>query len=640
MASAVTPAAVHSPVCWSPDGRWLACTLVTRDDLGPLTPGWLFRTSEGAAARRSPGRSIQTARSYRLYAIEVGTGGSVLIASSPDPLTAPGWRQDGGALAYGRLLPGRVGPSRLEIVIKEGVQQRKSLATYVVAESLCEASLLPSMAPVWSPDGRYLAVPGPQPSAFLVLRADNGQVMKSVENGSWPSWSPDGSRLAYVRNGGGDTLQVIEGGFGPSRQVAELGQTFQPPLWSRDGKSVLTVSRRSMQRGPTPFWLTELVRVQIDSGTVESTARLSTDAFGRDHKSPTTSYSLAQDRDDLFYANDVEGQPSTVVWFRPRSGETFNRFHPVDFVLRLGGLALSPGGKVLALRFGSPGPGMPAGLWDSGSMRFSPLVPDDACRVEWLRLLIESTMPLLRGAMPAAAVQGRAVERATVLPIPGEIPQNQELAVRLRQIGRIGRPLCDRPVGAAPGDPAVDVFLDEARLFFDYLRDDFPAALTALEALEGHTATPDHLLRLLSLRGQIFLGMGEPERAIDVVTYLLGQDQRRPRQLETTPAGFAWAETPAQDSGWPSYLNQRLQDRRKARASSTEASDDPLRNRNLEVPGIAPGLVVPFDRRADGLRQFDVIPFQRQGGERFPPPPPPFVPDERLRFQHQPIAPR
>jgi hypothetical protein len=242
--------------------------------------------------------------------------------------------------------------------------------------------------------------------------------------------------------------------------------------------------------------------------------------------------------------------------------------------------------------------------------------------------------------MPAAAVQGRAVERATVLPIPGEIPPNQELSVRLRRIGRVGRPLCDRPVGAAPGDPAIDLFLDEARLFFDYLCEDFPAALASLEALERQTASPDRLLRLLSLRGQIFLGMGEPERAIDVVTYLLGQDQRRPRQIESTPAGFAWAESPGQASGWPSYLNQRLEDRRKARASSTEAPDDPLRNRNLEVPGIAPGLVVPFDRRADGLRRFDEIPFQDQRGERFPPPPPPFVPDERLRFQHQPIAPR
>ena len=95
-----------------------------------------------------------------------------------------------------------------------------------------------------------------------------------------------------------------------------------------------------------------------------------------------------------------------------------------------------------------------------------------------------------------------------------------QVGPRLRRLGRLARPLCERPADAAPAPPALQALLDEARLFFDYLREDYRAALDSLERLEARTSSPDERLRLLSLRAQIFLGQGATDRAAETIAFL------------------------------------------------------------------------------------------------------------------------
>ena len=102
-----------------------------------------------------------------------------------------------------------------------------------------------------------------------------------------------------------------------------------------------------------------------------------------------------------------------------------------------------------------------------------------------------------------ATVGGEPVARPSLLPIPGELAEQNPVAIRLRRLGKIGRGLLDQPAtandSAATGDLPGDS-TDEHRLLFDYLRGDYAAASADVEILESRAGSEDLRFRLLSLR--------------------------------------------------------------------------------------------------------------------------------------------
>ncbi len=331
-------------------------------------------------------------------------------------------------------------------------------------------------------------------------------MLKVLEGASRPSWSPDGTKLAFVQAGDHEWLHVIDTNFGPPRPLVGLGRTSQPPSWSRDGRWVMAVAhleRVAAVRGAEgPSSQTDLIRAQVDGGKYEPVANLASDPGGSGRWNGSW-FSLDRAGEELFFTSDVEGQPSVIAWFRPRDRVTLKKDNPIDFAVRVVGLAVAPAGKVLALGAGASPPFAAPGLWNlattTASDRFRAIVPDDATRVEWLTNLIAAARPPL-GRLPAAVVGDRTAERPTLLPVPGEVPGNDEILTILRRLARTGRPLCDRPPDAPPAGPELLAFLDEARLFFDFAREDYAAALASLEAIEARTTSPEHRLRLLSAR--------------------------------------------------------------------------------------------------------------------------------------------
>ena len=136
-------------------------------------------------------------------------------------------------------------------MIQEAPDRQRVVLERVANEFHARAGDLPGLALAWSPDGRYLAVPLFQLTLSLgIIRADNGRLLKSIDNAYLPAWSPDGTKLAFVQGGDVESLQYIDQSFGPPRKLADIGQTSQAPVWYRDSRSVAVLARKTTPATP------------------------------------------------------------------------------------------------------------------------------------------------------------------------------------------------------------------------------------------------------------------------------------------------------------------------------------------------------------------------------------------------------
>lgn len=95
----------------------------------------------------------------------------------------------------------------------------------------------------FSPNGRWLAVTGSDEAndrSIYVFTRSTGRVHDLAADGGWPSWSPDGKRIAYggnvsVRQEEPTVLHVV-GADGEKNH--RLTATSGPPLWSPHGRLV------------------------------------------------------------------------------------------------------------------------------------------------------------------------------------------------------------------------------------------------------------------------------------------------------------------------------------------------------------------------------------------------------------------
>ena len=553
---------LHAPMPWSPDGNWIAYTVEVRPMARVLKTGWLF---EPAAEPARSARSTPTG--YRLWATRADSGASALLDESAGPITAPAWSPDGRAMAFGRIVPEAEGAGRFEVVVLEGPTRRRVISSRALPRIDAEASLMPAQAIAWSPDGRYLAVPQFSPQGLAILRADNGRLVNAINDAFLPSWSPEGGRLAFYVRGAGDSLYMVESAIGQPRMLVEVGQAGQAPAWARDGMSLIVVARRSIPRGAEPPGdQADLLRVQVNTGAVEAIRAFSTEpVLGRDRSVEGVTFALDRDGDNLFSSTVVDGQPNQVVWCHPRENTVYKRFSIVDHSAAMGSLSLSPDGRTLAARIGPVDRLSAPALCDleSSDLRSRLLTPDDSSRVEWIACLVASARSIL-AALPVASTEPKTpaatrIDRPNILPILTEFEPNSDPTYRLRRIGRLGRPLCDRPADAPPADPELAPILAEARLFFDYLREDYAAALESLEALEARADTPQDRARLQVIRVQIFLNRGEIERARKAIAYLKDREPGPTRRLEWAGGNYQISEEPTTGRGWPDYLALRAE---------------------------------------------------------------------------------
>jgi WD40-like Beta Propeller Repeat len=554
---------LHAPMPWSPDGKWLAYTVEVRPIERILQPGWLLESpTVPSTVTTAPGPPT----AYRLWATRRDTGASVLLEESSLPLTAPGWSPNGRALAFGRVVAESDGTGRFEVVILDGTNRRRVISSRPLPEISAEASRLPGQAIVWSPDGRHLAVPQLSPLGMAIIRADTGRQVSAVNDAFLPSWSPDSTRLAFFIRGTGDTLNCIDSPNGTPRMLAEVGQASQAPAWTRDSLTVVVVARKALPRGAEPPGdLAELIKVRVDNGQFTTLRTLAGEGvIGRDRSIQGVSIAMDAEGENLFCSMVVEGTPRQIIWFKPKDDAVHDRIPILDLTTPMGSLSLSPDGQTLAVRIGSVDRITAPALCDveRRDRRIRLIAPDDASRIEWIATLVASARSIL-AMLPSVSPEPKSppnnpLDRPSLLPIAGEFEFNADPMTYLRRIGRAGRPLCDRPPGSPPADPKVTALLNEARLFFDYLSENYSAALTSLEALEEQVQTPDQRVRLLAIRAQIFIAQGKVESAEHTISYLRELPRKPGRMIEWNGSGYV-VSAPEQVSGqgWLDYLAWR-----------------------------------------------------------------------------------
>lgn len=109
----------------------------------------------------------------------------------------------------------------------------------------------------WSPDGRWIAFTSARTGQGDLYLLDAHQIdqaprrLTNVADGSelYPTWSPDGTRLAFVAHSDkGDGIWLIEDlSTGSARQLFSFGHTQTRPSFSPDGKRLAFYSNHVVQ---------------------------------------------------------------------------------------------------------------------------------------------------------------------------------------------------------------------------------------------------------------------------------------------------------------------------------------------------------------------------------------------------------
>ena len=227
----------HDPH-WSPDGQWIAY-----GSWGGAegTAGLRITSPDGTSNRLLlPGEppngvawSPDSSRlSYldgeegtpaSLFVVDIETGNSILLIEDAALYTATDWSFDGQWISFLAWDQGGVRTIR-----SDGSESHR-----VFEEGEWHS------APEWSPTENVLAFSS---EGEIVVSDPRGEEVSVLTTGSYPTWSPDGQKLAFARSDDIWTLDLTTGL--EERLTEERLQNDTEPTWSPDGSTISFVRTR------------------------------------------------------------------------------------------------------------------------------------------------------------------------------------------------------------------------------------------------------------------------------------------------------------------------------------------------------------------------------------------------------------
>jgi TolB protein len=253
----------------------------------PIYADWKARGADALAAGSlgSSGDGRQEAR-FRLYDVnkQGALGGSAFVTSTP-MLRAAGHRI--ADAIYEKLIgePG-IFSTRIAYVLKGGAG-RFELQIADADGQNAQAALIskePIISPTWSPDGSnlaYVSFENKKPVIYVhsLISGKRIAVANFKGSNSAPAWSPDGNKLAVVlsKEGGSQIFTVNANGSGVRRLTTSNGINTEPNF-SPDGQFIYFTSDQG--GSPQIYRIAanggDAQRVTFD-GTYNVTPRLSPD---------------------------------------------------------------------------------------------------------------------------------------------------------------------------------------------------------------------------------------------------------------------------------------------------------------------------------------------------------------------------
>ncbi len=192
---------------------------------------------------------------FGIYIKLIGAGRPLQLTTNPAEDVSPAWSPDWRTIAFLR----RLDRDRNELLLIPalGGTERKLAETLIVDYT---NDRLASLA--WSPDSRWLAVSHREDGdlaegLFLVstLTGEKRRLTRPPPNFSGdfkPAFSPDGRAVAFSRLRGVSLSDVyllsLSGNYEPAGEARRLrtgGRWARNPVWTRDGRHVLYISRSS-----------------------------------------------------------------------------------------------------------------------------------------------------------------------------------------------------------------------------------------------------------------------------------------------------------------------------------------------------------------------------------------------------------
>lgn len=178
-----------------------------------------------------------------VFVMNANGGNQINLSNHPATDENPVWSPDGTRIAFASYRDGKAG---IYVVNIDGTNLRR-----LTQDGVGNCGL------DWSPDGTKIAfadgycgahigMPPPPPDLY-VINADGGEQRKIADNAGAPLWSPDSTRILFANTSG---IYVVnaDGTNRTTLTTKEDGGGISP-TWSPDGSAIAFVSFRSDARG-------------------------------------------------------------------------------------------------------------------------------------------------------------------------------------------------------------------------------------------------------------------------------------------------------------------------------------------------------------------------------------------------------